>query len=200
MTIDKDKLRALAEAATPGPWSYNGNCRYGVWSAALGCYVFDCGSTVDADFTAAANPATILSLLGEIERLELIGQLAYNQDGYRAVLDERDQLKSERDTLQAQVAALQAEPQSWQSGYDAGRKSMAGHADSWRKEAAQVKAESEALRNALNDCATSLEGEMLQKFGGQKPEDMHPVTRREYDRDMEELAGYRSAMSAGVRT
>ncbi|WP_339069652.1 hypothetical protein WIN67_17765 [Pseudomonas idahonensis] len=57
--------------------------------------------------------------------------------------------------------------------------------------------ENEALRKALSECADSLHGEMLQKFAGQQPEDMHPVTRRDYDRDMAEVAGYRSALSKG---
>lgn len=62
----------------------------------------------------------------------------------------------------------------------------------------ELKAENEALRKALTECADSLHGEMLQKFGGQQPDDMHPVTRREYDRDMSELAAYRAAMSKEV--
>lgn len=53
-------------------------------------------------------------------------------------------------------------------------------------------AENEALRKALAECSASLEGEVLQKFHGKKPEDMHPVTRREYDRDMVEIKGYRA--------
>ena len=56
------------------------------------------------------------------------------------------------------------------------------------------------LRNALAECANSLQGEMLQKFGGQLPEDMHPVTRREYDRDMAEVAGYRAALGKGEQS
>jgi hypothetical protein len=68
-----------------------------------------------------------------------------------------------------------------------------------RTERDQLKAENEVLRKGLAECATSLEGEMLQKFGGQKLEDMHPVTRRDYDRDMAELAGYRAVMGKGER-
>lgn len=56
------------------------------------------------------------------------------------------------------------------------------------------------LRNALAECAGSLHGEMLQKFGGQLPDDMHPVTRREYDRDMAEAAGYRVALGQGEQS
>jgi len=71
--------------------------------------------------------------------------------------------------------------------------------NSFRSKAENLSAEIEALRKGLAECATSLEGEMLQKYGGQKLEDMHPVTRRDYDRDMAELAGYRAAMGKGER-
>ena len=56
------------------------------------------------------------------------------------------------------------------------------------------------LRNALAECTNSLQGEMLQKFGGQLPEDMHPVTRREYDRDIAEVSGYRAALGQGEQS
>ncbi|MFV3285405.1 hypothetical protein ACNFCI_15330 [Pseudomonas sp. NY15356] len=59
----------------------------------------------------------------------------------------------------------------------------------------QLKAENEALRKTMSECISSLAGEMAQKFAGQRPEDMHPVTRRDYDRDMAELAGYRAVMA-----
>ncbi|ANI14431.1 hypothetical protein A9C11_23265 [Pseudomonas citronellolis] len=65
-------------------------------------------------------------------------------------------------------------------------------------EAERLKAENEALREKLNDCAISLHGEMLQKYGGQMPEDMHPVTRRNYDRDMAEVEEYRAALEGGA--
>jgi hypothetical protein len=62
----------------------------------------------------------------------------------------------------------------------------------------QIKAECEGLRSALTECSGSLHSEMLQKFGGQLPDDMHPVTRREYDRDMVEVAGYGAVLSKGA--
>jgi hypothetical protein len=33
---------------------------------------------------------------------------------------------------------------------------------------------------------------VLQKYHGQKPEDMHPVTLSDYDRDMAEINGYKT--------
>lgn len=67
-------------------------------------------------------------------------------------------------------------------------------------EIALLKAENEALRKSLTDCADSLHAEMLHKFVGQLPDDMHPVTRREYDRDMTEVAGYLAAMGKGEQS
>lgn len=60
----------------------------------------------------------------------------------------------------------------------------------------QLRAEVEALRKAFGECIQSLHDEMLQSYGGQLPNDMHPVTRRNYDRDMAEIAEYRAAMAA----
>ncbi|ASN72944.1 hypothetical protein 8S6_13 [uncultured Caudovirales phage] len=90
------------------------------------------------------------------------------------------------DRLWQEVEALKAEVAGLRTGYEA-----------YERVKAELKAENEALRNALAECTNSLQGEMLQKFGGQLPEDMHPVTRREYDRDMAELAGYRAAIGKG---
>ena len=92
------------------------------------------------------------------------------------------EILAERDQLRAEIAGLR-------TGYEA-----------YEQVKAELKAEIEALRNALAECTNSLQGEMLQKFGGQLPEDMHPVTRREYDRDMAELAGYRAAIGKGERS
>lgn len=85
----------------------------------------------------------------------------------------------ERDQLLAEIAGLK-------TGYEA-----------YERVNAELKAENDALRNALAECINSLKGEMLQKFGGLLPEDMHPVTRREYDRDVAELYGYRAALGKG---
>ena len=60
----------------------------------------------------------------------------------------------------------------------------------------QLRAEVGALRKAFGECIQSLHDEMLQSYGGQKPNDMHPVTRRNYDRDMAEIAEYRAALAA----
>lgn len=73
MTIDTTKLREMAQAATPGPWYSKwpeercawkdiGHSRYPV------AYTGDCfDDAPNAAFIAAANPATVLALLDEVE-------------------------------------------------------------------------------------------------------------------------------------
>lgn len=128
--IDLSKLKALAEAATAGPWSSENNELFwhedGYTKHLMETYdgsdlCNDAEHPANLRFIAAANPAAVLALI----------------------------------------------------------------------------AENEALRSALADCTTSLHGEMLQKFHGQPPGDMHPVTRREYDLDMAEVAEYHSLLGKG---
>lgn len=85
--VNKQELRRLAEAATPGPWKECGHARGGcscgmVWSRAADLPVAEAwrgdqeapepaeGAKANAAFIAAANPAAILSLLDELERAE----------------------------------------------------------------------------------------------------------------------------------
>jgi hypothetical protein len=66
--VDVAALRALAEAATPGPWvSFSGYVWRGEWDS--GDCVAEGVSDGNAAFTAAANPTEILALLDEVERL-----------------------------------------------------------------------------------------------------------------------------------
>lgn len=136
MTIDKEKLKDLAEAV--GSAGNHWGCR----------------DHAERALSAELSADTVLALLAEIEQL---------RDSYEQVCANYNRVSFASEERGEQID--------------------------------QLKAENEALRNSLGYCAASLEGEMLQKFGGQKPEDMHPVTRREYDRDMAELAGYRAAMA-----
>lgn len=101
--IDKTALRALAEAATPGPWTYFPKPKYSEhhvsvpiagsgWRRAL----FDDGCSTgapDAQFIAAANPATIIALLEELVRTER----------------NRDMWKEQVATQAAQIEACRAE-------------------------------------------------------------------------------------------
>lgn len=83
--MDKfSELKAAAMAATPGPWSYNGNCKFGIWWPAENCYVLSANTHEDAAFIAAANPAVILALLVELKSSQAIAneyqQLMYHMD------------------------------------------------------------------------------------------------------------------------
>lgn len=81
MNIDIDKLERLAKAATPGPWSkFDKNNVIAVLHAASDRPVinwtgFDRDGTprkvhrANAAYISAANPATVLELIGEVRRL-----------------------------------------------------------------------------------------------------------------------------------
>jgi hypothetical protein len=72
MTIDTTKLRELAQKATPGPWEQinhivfteTGDLEWVVANARSG------NSIIDAEYISAANPATVLALLDELERTQ----------------------------------------------------------------------------------------------------------------------------------
>lgn len=73
MTDDLTALRALAEKATPGPWTVRGH--EVISEANLGTvqapWIADVdGPFEDAQFIAAANPSVVLSLLDRLERAE----------------------------------------------------------------------------------------------------------------------------------
>lgn len=139
---NKAELRRLAEAATPGPWrecgADRGGCACGqVWSIASDCPVAVVwqgdevvgepgeGAEANASFIAKANPAAVLSLLDESDRLEndnrskngsmkAFGeQIAKLQ---RAVKN-RDKLlaksKEENEQLRAEVEALRKDAERY---------------------------------------------------------------------------------------
>lgn len=177
-------LAVLAKAATPGPWVADGDHvnehgyvthsyvasgrRSGgrIAGAFANCLVkTDEQCRANAAFIAGANPKAVLVLTREIDRMTKIAYAAHG--AFRMeILAERDQLKAENEALRdgANFRAIQS-----------------------------LRADCAALREVLADCINSLEEEMLQKFGRHRPDDMHPVTRREYDRDMAEIARYRAA-------
>ena len=83
MTIEIAKIRAAAEAATPGPWDVVGKDRYvdirfgGAsanevivkWVGFEACDLSTRRTRANAKFIAAANPATVIAMCDEIERL-----------------------------------------------------------------------------------------------------------------------------------
>ncbi|QXI45125.1 ead/Ea22-like family protein [Pseudomonas wayambapalatensis] len=95
MTIDKQKLKALAEAATQGEWERDGHqvCPVADQNASLGSF----SKRSDAAYVAALQPSVVLALLAEIEhaenRLHDVAVLC------ATVEHERDQLKTENEAL-----------------------------------------------------------------------------------------------------
>ena len=87
MTIDTTKLRELAQTAEQGPWFYelDHGSYLRIFSEKNTGIVDGCGccgspncDEVNATFIAAANPATVLTLLDEIDRLRAIEAAARN--------------------------------------------------------------------------------------------------------------------------
>lgn len=173
-------------------------------------------------FHEEVDPETVLALIAENERLSadcssMRGSLKANAMSIKKLIKDGGRAARERDKLKAEVAGLN-------TGYEAYEQVNAELkaenqrlrqivSDSATSCGAAVSVECSLdfmahlpveifsviskLRNALAECTNSLQGEMLQKFGGQLPEDMHPVTRREYDRDIAEVSGYRAALGQG---
>lgn len=95
MTIDKEKLKALAEASLIGDWYEAGDLRYSDRKTGE-----IHGLHHDDDrLIAAANPSTILALLAEIVRLET---------WRTAFLAERDAQIRQRDQLKVENGALRS--------------------------------------------------------------------------------------------
>lgn len=101
MTIDKRALREVAEKATPGTWRRTSSLFNGITVTPFSL----CGEEVtlahavekrDAEFIAAANPATVLALLDENI------QLQRGKDALEAVaLALRDDMRDARGKLEA---------------------------------------------------------------------------------------------------
>lgn len=161
MTIDKEQLKALAESAQGINWragNYYGKSFIPAYQVIADtdeglCVIlegnknFRSEAEANCAYAAAANPATVLALLDEIERLESMRavdaqtierhqhQITAHIGDVTDLKIERDQLKAENEALRSQVAKLQSEPNSYQSGFDAGRAAEKAHAENWRAEA-----------------------------------------------------------------
>lgn len=115
---DHSELKKLAEAATAGDWHHyrhgvikggpaikftNGSAQQQIAMTTGTNWMRADEQCANADFIAAANPAAVLALIAELEQSQLIGRISCNFDGYKAVLDERDQLKAEVEALKDQL-------------------------------------------------------------------------------------------------
>ncbi|WP_230390318.1 ead/Ea22-like family protein [Pseudomonas guariconensis] len=114
MTIDKEKLKELAEAATQNHGArrveFDHNGRHvigdGSWKILSAWHTPDGKVAQNAEFAAAASPATVLALLAEIEhaesRLHDVAVLC------ATVEQERDQLKAENEALRKDAERYRA--------------------------------------------------------------------------------------------
>ena len=202
VVADHSELKKLAEAFPEYEWDsntepfFNGPSGESLGGGSTGFYcVYGPDFEIDGDsyegvtlvescpadqakFICKAK-AGILALIAENDRLTgfVVKRRAQAEQYDQALI----QIAEQRDQLKAEIAGIK-------TGYEAFEQVNAG-----------LRAEVEGLRKALAECANSLHGEMLQKYHGQKPEGMHPVTRRDYDRDMSELTGY-AAMGKGEQS
>lgn len=111
MTIDTIKLRELAQKATPGPWYSKwpeercawkdiGHSRYPV------AYTGDCfDDAQNAEFIAAANPATVLALLDERDAMnETMRHMRAELEKLRPVKDAAENLAKVKGRHNSEIA------------------------------------------------------------------------------------------------
>lgn len=121
---DHTELKLAAEAASQGRWNQDG---FDVQNDDINDYrVARCNRLADAKFIAAANPAAVLALIAETERLERLALDSVNAE-YAGSMD-LESICAERDQLRAENAGLK-------TGYEA-----------YERVNAELKAEVEALR------------------------------------------------------
>lgn len=115
MTIDKDKLKSLAEAAPYKDWSRSSYEALGGRAHIVMHGSFDHLITTfeesSAEFIAAASPGTVLALLAEIERTD--GRLHDVAKLCATVEQERDQLKTENEALRKALLEASEEVATW---------------------------------------------------------------------------------------
>lgn len=81
--MQNNELRRLCTSATPGPWYISAPAEQAVWHDKDRRYLIADTSSVfqadgNAEYIAAANPATVLALLDELDRLRTIKDAAEN--------------------------------------------------------------------------------------------------------------------------
>ncbi|MCF5224651.1 hypothetical protein [Pseudomonas syringae] len=133
MTVDIEKLEALAKAASQGNWNQDG---FDVQNDDIEDYrVSRCKLLADAKFIAAANPAAVLELIADSKKQaqQFKEWQASHHANYVAAADERDDLR-------AKLAGLK-------TGYEA-----------YERVNAELRAECEALRKSLCDVMTEVDG------------------------------------------
>ncbi|EIY9444671.1 ead/Ea22-like family protein, partial [Salmonella enterica] len=158
MTIDKRALREVAEKATPGTWRRTSSLFNGITVTPFSL----CGEEVtlahtvekrDAEFIAAANPATMLALLDENI------QLQREKDATEAVaLALRDDMRQAREQLEA-AEKRNAEQREYYEGVIA---------DGSKRIAELENSETQLINE--RDAAESALADMYQAATGERPE------------------------------
>lgn len=160
MSIDKDKLKALAEAATPTKWSTSGSYIAPTRQENGSTYVESWRSIAlvsddkDRAFIAAANPATILALIAEIERLQR--EEKNDLIAYMSAIERQEELRAERDQLKSEKEDLS--------------KDLESHKRMLLSAACAIGAIGEALGADMDDDGSEIEG-MAAELRKEKPHD-----------------------------
>ena len=127
--LDRATLRALAKAATPGPWEAEGDYKSPdiiagdlVVAVTIASDMKPPVNKANAEFIAAANPAAVLALLDEVARLrDLLGRVLASLETHipyapwhmRQALDDDGNLIVDEGSLVAEArAALGKEPRA----------------------------------------------------------------------------------------
>jgi hypothetical protein len=115
---DYSELKRLAEAATQGPWSYDGSyvctarVEDGTTYVETWRSVADCVQPENTKFIAAANPAAVRALIAENERLSAL--LECSQGVCRQAIKIVEKLAPEADLYQQVQIAAGSLPSGWE--------------------------------------------------------------------------------------
>lgn len=161
MTIDKAKLKVLAEAATQGEWIAEGGDLFfredgytkHLMETSEGSDIFnDAEHPANISFIAAASPATVLALLAEVEGLH--AQHGRDSAELRCLCQARDDLKWELRRLQGELDSVLKNYRS----LSASAVNLNSAATSAGDEISRLKAENGALRKALGEISGQVDG------------------------------------------
>ena len=134
---DHSELKRLAEAATSGPWAYDGSyvcparTEDGTTYVELWRSIADCHQPENTKFIAAANPAAVLALIAEVEGLR--AQHGRDSEELRSLCQARDDARKDRDQLKAEVARSTEREIMQLAEIEALRKAVEFGADCFRK-------------------------------------------------------------------
>lgn len=174
---DLTKLKELAERATPGPWSCNrhgavvggpildftnGSAQQQIAMAVGQAWMQDEELRNNAEWIAAANPAAVLELIAEVERMRKVEALQkqvneHYKRWYRECIDEPFDTWLKDDAthwIGEQDAAFQA----WQYLHENKIWLMKERIEEHEQERDRLKAENEALRSALQAVHAEVDG------------------------------------------